>query len=29
VIEIASRCPHNKFGVTEVRQVIPMGPPPQ
>ncbi len=27
--EIAARCPHNKIGVTEVRQVIPMGPPPQ
>lgn len=28
-IEIAKRCPHNKIGWTEVRQVIPMGPPPQ
>lgn len=27
--EIARRCPHNKIGFTEVRQVIPMGPPPQ
>ena len=28
-VEIAKRCPHNKIGFTEVRQVIPMGPPPQ
>ena len=26
---IAKRCPHNKIGVVEVRQVIPMGGPPQ
>ena len=28
-VEIAKRCPHNKIGVVEVRQVIPMGAPPQ
>ncbi len=28
-VEIAKRCPHNKIGFTEVRQVIPMGPPPE
>ena len=28
-VEIAKRCPHNKIGLCEVRQVIPMGPPPQ
>lgn len=28
-VQIGARCPHNKIGFTEVRQVIPMGPPPQ
>ena len=28
-VEIGKRCPHNKIGVVEVRQVIPMGEPPQ
>lgn len=28
-VELAKRCPHSRFGITEVRQVIPMGGPPQ
>jgi hypothetical protein len=27
-IEIARRCPHARVGTVEVRQVVPMGPPP-
>lgn len=27
-VAIAQRCPHNRIGVVEVRQVIPMGGPP-
>ena len=27
-IEIARRCPHTRVGTVEVRQVVPMGPPP-
>ena len=27
--EHAKRCPHNRIGTVEVREVIPMGPPPQ
>ena len=27
-IEIARRCPHTRVGTVEVRQLIPMGPPP-
>ncbi len=27
-IEIAKRCPHTRVGTVEVRQVVPMGPPP-
>ncbi len=28
-VEIAKRCPHSRIGVVEVRQVIPMGAPPE
>jgi hypothetical protein len=28
-LEIARRCPHARVGTVELRQVIPMGPPPQ
>ena len=27
-IEIAKRCPHTRVGTVEVRQLVPMGPPP-
>ena len=27
-IEIAKRCPHTRVGTVEVRQIVPMGPPP-
>ena len=28
-VEIAKRCPHGRIGIVEVRQVIPMGGPPE
>jgi hypothetical protein len=28
-IEIARRCPHTRVGTVEVRQIVPMGPPPR